>query len=143
MGITEKVRGYNKAYYQKNRERLKEYMRIYYKQYRTIHPERIKRAHRKYNSSNPEKVAAAKRKYKYGLSPEGYDALMKQQGSACAICKTPNWADYPPHVDHDHKSGRVRGILCRCCNVAIGLIKDNPKTARTLADYLERNATVE
>jgi hypothetical protein len=41
-------------------------------------------------------------------------------------------------VDHDHKTGKVRGILCHKCNIALGLIGDDPARARALANYLER-----
>lgn len=74
----------------------------------------------------------------YGLGPGDYDRLLASQGGRCAILgcratgKTKRLA-----VDHDHKTGEVRGILCGPHNQLIGYNKDNPDTFRSLADYLE------
>jgi hypothetical protein len=76
----------------------------------------------------------------YGLSLEAFDAMLIGQGSVCAICGSSDWGHAKwqvPCVDHDHNTGEVRGIVCHICNVAIGLLRDNPKIARALADYLE------
>ena len=70
-----------------------------------------------------------------------YEAMFQGQGNVCAICKAiPN----PKRVavDHDHKTGIIRGILCHLCNTAIGLMKDNPEILIEAAKYLrERNGT--
>jgi hypothetical protein len=57
-----------------------------------------------------------------------------QQGNACALCGQGK----PEHVDHDHVSGRVRGILCFGCNRALGYVADDPIRLHRLADYLEQ-----
>ncbi|MDT0451319.1 endonuclease VII domain-containing protein [Streptomyces hesseae] len=72
---------------------------------------------------------------KYGLTQEELQALMEQQGGVCAICL----AARPEHVDHDHETGAVRGVLCFSCNAALGQLKDRPDAARRAADYLEGN----
>ena len=92
-----------------------------------------------------------RRKYKlrqYGLSIEQYDALYTAQGGLCAVCgvyKDPwqptggaNRAKFLV-VDHDHSTGRIRGLLCTQCNVAIGQTHDNPSILRAAAAYLERS----
>ncbi len=80
---------------------------------------------------------AAHLKYKYGLTSEQYDALLLAQNDACAIClrvlKTRNYA-----VDHNHKTGEIRGLLCSTCNKDIlGKARDSPEVLRRAADYLE------
>ena len=60
-------------------------------------------------------------KRKYGLTLEAFDELLASQGGGCAICGKPD-AD---NVDHDHATGRVRGILCWNCNIAIGQFEDD------------------
>jgi hypothetical protein len=99
------------------------------------------RARRRVGSQNPALVAAKyarKRDKTYGLAPGEYDALLEAQGRACAICRTTvpgagrSWA-----VDHDHKTGRVRGLLCARCNLAIGGMGDDPELLRAAADYVE------
>jgi hypothetical protein len=76
---------------------------------------------------------------KYRLTIEAYAALVEAQGNRCAICDAPGGEGRARlHVDHDHETGRVRALLCYACNVAIGLLNDNPVRARAAADYLER-----
>lgn len=82
-------------------------------------------------------------KNKYGLSVADYDRMLAAQSGACAACTTPLVrgnpnADNAPHVDHCHVTRKVRGILCRRCNLAVGLLRDDPNHARSVAAYLER-----
>jgi hypothetical protein len=69
---------------------------------------------------------------RYGLTSAEVDAMIEAQGGTCAVC--PGEAQ---HVDHDHETGLVRGILCFNCNQALGIARDVPKTLRALAAYLE------
>lgn len=74
-------------------------------------------------------------KTKYGLTPKDYNALLASQGGVCAICRR-----RPAHrlcVDHDHQTGKVRGLLCACCNGGVGQFRDDPTLLRLAADYLE------
>jgi hypothetical protein len=72
-------------------------------------------------------------KRKYGLTLEEFDALLASRGGGCAICGKAG-AD---NVDHDHRTGRVRGILCWNCNIAIGQLEDDSDRARAMAEYLD------
>jgi hypothetical protein len=68
------------------------------------------------------RVRAARRKWdlkdRYGLTPERFDEMVVDQEGRCAICRR----EFPqtPHVDHDHETGKVRGLLCRRCNIMLG-----------------------
>ncbi|MFE3165226.1 endonuclease VII domain-containing protein [Streptomyces sp. NPDC059224] len=73
---------------------------------------------------------------KYGLSPADLEALIAQQRGICCICL----AAPAEHVDHCHKTGRVRGVLCFSCNAALGQFKDQPEAIRRAAAYVEGNA---
>ncbi len=55
----------------------------------------------------------------YGITQTEYEAMHVAQGGRCAICRTLNEEEVL-HVDHDHESGEVRGLLCRACNLGIG-----------------------
>lgn len=87
---------------------------------------------------SPEVNRRCKLKRAYGISHEEYNELLKFQGGVCAICK-----EFRPHlgdhmcVDHDHKTGKVRGILCSDCNRALGLFKDNKENLLQAIGYLE------
>ncbi|CCK31317.1 hypothetical protein BN159_6938 [Streptomyces davaonensis JCM 4913] len=72
-------------------------------------------------------------KRQYGLTVAERDAMIASQMGLCVIClKAP-----AVHVDHCHKTGRVRGVLCFNCNSAIGKLGDDPDAARRAAAYLE------
>ncbi len=78
-------------------------------------------------------------KRKYGISLRTYSDLLERQGNKCAICKTtePGGNNRRFAVDHNRKTGLVRGLLCNNCNRGIGHLKDNPETLRRAANYLE------
>lgn len=81
-------------------------------------------------------------KRKYGLTAVQFEDLLIIQGNRCAICRAEangrTW-----HVDHCHKTGRVRGILCDTCNRAIGNLHDDPALLRRAANYLETSSDSE
>src|SRR5262249_30187058 len=72
----------------------------------------------------------------YGISLEDYERLLARQNGACGICRRKSKRMLC--VDHCHKTGRVRGLLCVRCNTGLGLYKDDPSIMRRGADYLER-----
>ena len=82
---------------------------------------------------------------KYGLTVEAYATLLASQGGVCATCKGTETHVHKSGkvkdlaVDHDHATGRVRGLLCFNCNQGIGRLKDDPALLRACADYLERS----
>ena len=96
---------------------------------RSVHPD-VKQKRLDYN-----------REYLYGLTPADVDQMVAEQGGQCAICRNaePRGKGYW-HVDHDHKTGVIRGLLCHYCNLGLGKFKDNPVSLRAAADYLERAA---
>lgn len=78
---------------------------------------------------------------KYGLSIGRYMEMYQRQGGACAICRTPYAAVIKAkqrrlYVDHDHATGRPRGLLCHSCNTAIGHLRDDPKLLASAIAYL-------
>jgi Recombination endonuclease VII len=81
---------------------------------------------------------------KYGLSPEAFEAMLETQGNQCGACGLAFGESTrdDPHVDHDHATGAVRGLLCRRCNLALGFARDDPATLRGLLRYLEGAAAV-
>jgi len=100
------------------------------------HHEHSLRASRKHYHQNPDYYRNWFLVKKYGITLDEYDALLEQQGGGCAICgRKP--ASKRLSVDHDHRSGRVRGILCDGCNRAIGVLKlEQPERFQRIADYL-------
>lgn len=94
----------------------------------------------RYPSKRVSKCFQCQKKYqrayglarRYGLSMEEYSALESAGGGRCATCDSPG----PLCVDHDHSTGRVRGLLCQNCNKALGHAKDNPDILKRLIEYL-------
>lgn len=77
------------------------------------------------------------RAYKYGLSEDQYKSKLEEQQGACAICQEES-KEVALHVDHDHITGNVRGLLCRECNLAIGHLKDSLSIVMRAFRYLEK-----
>jgi hypothetical protein len=87
-----------------------------------------------------EKKLDQKRMRSYGISRQDFDVLLEKQGRKCAICRCAepaarglNW-----HVDHDHATGQVRGLLCRLCNLLLGHCKDSPDVLLRAVAYLRK-----
>lgn len=127
-----------KSYYQKNKERMKEYRRKYYQN----NIENMKKRSNEWKKKNKDKVNRQNRKSWlkkfYGMTLEEYDFMYESQNGRCAICKRPS-TDFPKglHVDHNHKTNKVRGLLCQPCNHAIGNFLDNIEILKSAIHYLE------
>jgi len=78
----------------------------------------------------------------YDLTPDQFAELLAGQGNCCAICRTdtPGGRTGQFHVDHDHGTHEVRGLLCHHCNTALGLLKEDPGLLRKAIAYLQRQA---
>jgi hypothetical protein len=88
-----------------------------------------------------------KMRAKYGIDREQYEALVEAQGNACAICKKPEkemdgqrGTPLRLSVDHDHETGKVRGLLCRQCNIGIGRLKESVEILQNAIDYLKSHS---
>ena len=81
---------------------------------------------------------AKKREYAYGLTTEALLALERSQCGLCAICGTRGSAKGLA-IDHSHKSGVVRGLLCHPCNTGLGLFKEDLNLLDKAKDYLRKN----
>lgn len=91
---------------------------------------------------DPKKIKVARRKRwlkgQYGITEGEYRKLYRRQGGRCGICSR----SLPKlHVDHEHSSGRIRGLLCSNCNLAIGHFKDNWRVILRGARYVKDGGT--
>jgi hypothetical protein len=80
---------------------------------------------------------------KYGMTLEQYDTMLEAQGGGCFICGRPPREDISLHVDHDHSTGKVRGILCFCCNNALADFQEDPELLKKAASYVSWHANQE
>jgi hypothetical protein len=102
---------YFKAYYQANKERWKTY--------------------------NLNNVYIPRFETKYGITISDYAVILDKQGSVCKICGGVNSNGKKLSVDHDHVTGKVRGLLCYKCNTMLGLCNDNKDIIKRMLEYLE------
>lgn len=76
-----------------------------------------------------------------GIGEKEYNALLEEQEYVCAICSHPHVEEKGGrlHVDHDHETGKIRGLLCNHCNLGLGHFKDNPTFLSSAIWYLDYN----
>lgn len=128
-----------------SRKRNREADRQRAKRWRAANPDKVRAGRERYLEANRERINARKRAQRiikqYDLLPDEYEALLAHQKGLCAICREPGkgrWGKLC--IDHDHKTGKVRGLLCSDCNLGIGKLKDDVKLVRRAAAYLGRKA---
>lgn len=94
----------------------------------------------RWRENNPEEMMQSqrrtRRKREYGVSREDYDHMLVEQNNKCAICFSP--VGYEAAVDHNHETDKVRGLLCRNCNVGLGMFKDNIEFLKNAIAYLTK-----
>lgn len=103
------------------------------------HPKQRNDTKRKWRNRNPEKHRALVRKSLYGIGPEEFNILYLNQNGRCAICVKKILDGSGRNglvVDHCHRTGRVRGLLCAACNRGLGAFMDEPNRLCSAAVYL-------
>lgn len=94
-----------------------------------------------YRKNNPEKFRNGRIKSLYGISSEEYNLLLNKQNDSCAICKIHvSEIKGSFNIDHNHSTGKVRGLLCHKCNKGLGLFLDKPEIISKAVDYLRKFA---
>lgn len=98
---------------------------------------------REYHRANLERLESNAMEKRYGITMVEYDAILISQNGVCAICggtseqfDKRNGRVRKMHVDHDHRTNIVRGILCHRCNTAIGSMYDSPELLLRAVEYL-------
>jgi len=119
----------------------------------TLIPEKKNKFGKEYKArwyrANRSRSRNTQLKYKFGITLEEYNCMVQSQGGVCAICEgvndtrrkgTHNGKDIAKSlaVDHNHKTGKVRGLLCSSCNTSIGGFKDDPVLLKKAIHYLEK-----
>ena len=116
-----------KRYRNKNHEKVRKSAREWAKKNRQLNPDTCHIVDRK---------SALKKNY--GITIKQYDILFAKQNGVCAICHKPEGVSKYLCVDHNHNSGKVRGLLCRKCNLALGHIDDSILILEEMIKYLKK-----
>ena len=133
-------------WYAKNKVRLAEQRKdpafrerrsLWAKAYNARNREELLAQKKTYYTENRQAIRDKVRAKMYGVSPDAIRALLIEQDSRCAICgaKLAKW-----HLDHDHATGKVRGLLCSNCNSGIGMLGDDPGRVAAASQYLASHA---
>jgi hypothetical protein len=161
----EKIAAYSKEYRKKNKEKIaakakayqqtKEYKKnrlVYIKQYRKKNKEKIAAQVSGHYYKNKKHKMSVYRQRKYGITPEDYDIMLKEQNYKCKIClikfnnnyNKESKKDYAhaQQLDHCHTTNKIRGILCPFCNKGLGHFKDNTEILTNAIDYLKEAETL-
>lgn len=112
----------------------------YRRPYAEWSPEQKERAHvaeKKWREKNKAQKRDYKLRYKFGIDLEDYNQMLEQQRYRCALCQVIVTGTL--HVDHNHKTGAVRGLLCRDCNTGLGMFRDNIETLQQAIEYLSKD----
>jgi len=116
-----------RAWQRRNRAHIREYNNTYNRTYRKVNAARISENKRAYHLRK-----------EYNLSQEQVGEMLREQDNRCHLCLRKFTKVRRPRVDHNHRTGRVRKLLCDDCNVGLGRFKDNPRSLRRAACYVER-----
>ncbi len=117
------------------RETHREELKIKKHQYYLNNKEKFDTKAKEYAKANPKVNRRIKRRLTYGLTHERFLVLLESQKFKCAICKI-NITEETLHVDHDHETNEVRGLLCQNCNFGLGRFKDDPHILYNAQKYL-------
>lgn len=106
--------------------------------------ERLRRNQANYRKSAPDAIYSTILKIKYGITLADYLFMESAQHKRCAVCGTDKPGSNRKRwcVDHDHKSGVIRGLLCLKCNSGLGALGDNAVGVQRALDYLEPPTTL-
>lgn len=128
---------YDRAWRAKNKEKIKQYRKKY-----TSKPEvkkKYRELHQKYRQNNPEKHKWYKNKWRYGITKDQYDKMFQTQKGLCKICEHEPRTGRTLVIDHSHKNGKVRGLLCHDCNLTLGKYEGNPEWLVKMISYIVEN----
>lgn len=92
-----------------------------------------------YRRRHRERINKAKTAKKFGLTIEQWDALYEEQGGRCTLCGNGRGNYHELSVDHDHDTGKIRGLLCGPCNMGIGQLRDDPELLERAAMYIREH----
>lgn len=130
------VRQYHRSWYKQNSESVLKKARRYYRKNKAQIRAKSKIKYRK----NPLRGFESNLRRKYGLSLAEYNKMVASQCGVCAICGQTNKFGKRLAVDHDHKTGKVRELLCGFCNTALGSLKESLTTLERMAEYIKKHS---
>lgn len=102
--------------------------------WRKLNKERCKA----YDNNRKERKREQSYRRKYGISIDTYESMLKEQNGSCMICHRAELKDKKLDIDHCHRTGKIRALLCARCNKTIGLLEDDRQLALNMIAYLDK-----
>lgn len=99
-------------------------------------PDKASAGSLRWRRKNPDKVRDHKLRHRYGIIQADKNRMWTEQNRQCAVCRK-TLGITAANTDHDHETGKVRGLLCGPCNRGLGLLQESPEVLRAAASYLE------
>lgn len=139
------IRSAKLEFWQKNKDRVNAKRRSEYwrdpiasraKKNNARNAEKDNARQKRYRKEKPLKFKRYALKRDFGIELEEYEKMLQHQNGACKICKYSN-GNKKLAVDHDHKTGKIRGLLCQSCNLGLGHFKDDQELLQLASLYLE------
>lgn len=158
MAITEEKRAYNREYYKQNREKRIAYAKRNYednrearsaqrKEYHAANKGRRNAESRAWYQKNRLRIVERQRAHshnyrftRHGLTESKYLEMVEAQGGVCAVCRRECDVAGKLSIDHDHDSGRGRGLLCKRCNSGLGFFRESPDVLERALAYLKEQS---
>lgn len=127
-------------YYRMNKSKIQDSHR----RWRLNNPETHRARGRRWTRKNPEKAKAMYVRSDHGISMDEFQKMHDSQKGLCKVCSKPERAIYRGKtrslcIDHNHKTGKIRGLLCHRCNVALGLLEDDFRIVESLLEYIKND----
>ncbi len=135
MQTPEERREYKKAWKEEHKERLQAERKAYYQANKELYKARDKLQRQRHS----DRLKDYRLRKKYGITLEVFKEMLRTQGDGCVICSKPQTEGPRGRlcVDHDHKTNKIRGLLCHSCNRGVGLLQDNSEILLRAVDYLK------
>ena len=154
---------YMKEYYKKNENNIKKQQKEYYELHKqeiidrvvaNNTPDKQRKNYKKHYEKNKDKINKKAReryselylKRNYNLTIDEYAKMLDKQNGVCSICGEDDISNFikgkrklPLVVDHDHDTGKIRGLLCTLCNLTLGAARDNKNILKNSIRYLKKN----
>jgi hypothetical protein len=135
--MTEQKREYDRKW----REDNKDYLKSYNNSYRKENKEKLTIRRHEWRRDNKDKMRRISLKVNlrrnHGITPDDYATMLLKQNGCCAICgKSASEYKRKLHIDHNHSTGQIRGLLCVRCNYGIGCFKETPSFLDKAKEYL-------
>lgn len=137
--VTDAKREQNRLYHEAHKDAIRKRKSVWYQQ----NKERLRVRGRTYYYQTGGRYSKGQRvRDKYNLTVQEYDNLIESRRGICDICggKMHGLGTYKPCLDHDHNTGKIRGVLCRNCNLLLGYAGDSVTRLDAAISYLKKNS---